>query len=60
MAVSAGGTPLGAPLIGTVANTLGPRWSVAAGASSGFIAAVVGLMALLRLRRDGERAVAAD
>lgn len=45
MAVSAGGTPLGAPLIGIIADTLGPRWSLAAGASSGFIAALVGALA---------------
>lgn len=51
LAVSAGGTPLGAPLIGFIADTLGPRWSLAAGASSGFVAAVVGIYALLRQRR---------
>jgi MFS family permease len=51
MAVSAGSTPLGAPLIGWVANTFGPRWSMVAGASSGFLAAVVGVLALARQRR---------
>jgi MFS family permease len=51
MAVSAGSTPLGAPLIGLVANTFGPRWSLVVGASSGFLAAVVGVLALARRRR---------
>ena len=55
MAVSAGSTPLGAPLIGMIADTFGPRWSLVAGASSGFVAAVVGVVALTRQRR---RAVA--
>lgn len=53
LAVSAGSTPLGAPLIGMVADTLGPRWSLAAGAASGFVAAIVGLHALARQRRKG-------
>jgi hypothetical protein len=50
LAVSAGSTPLGAPLIGFVADTLGPRWSLAAGAASGFLAAIVGVYALSRRR----------
>jgi MFS family permease len=45
LAVSAGSTPLGAPLIGVVANTFGPRWSMLAGASSGLLAAIVGVLA---------------
>jgi MFS family permease len=52
MAVSAGSTPLGAPLIGFISDTLGPRWSLVAGASSGFVAAIVGLMALSRQRKN--------
>ena len=52
MAVSAGSTPLGAPLIGLLSNTFGPRWAMAAGASSGFIAAIVGVLALARRRRS--------
>lgn len=51
LAVSAGGTPLGAPLIGRIADTVGPRWSLAAGASSGLLAAAVGALALMRQRR---------
>jgi hypothetical protein len=51
LAVSAGSTPLGAPLIGAVANAFGPRWSLVAGAASGFAAAFVGLRAMARRRR---------
>ena len=51
LAVSAGSTPLGAPLIGLIANTFGPRWSMVAGASSGFLAALVGVLALARRRK---------
>jgi predicted MFS family arabinose efflux permease len=50
LAVFAGGTPLGAPLIGAIANKAGPRWSLVAGASSGFAAALVGVIALRRRR----------
>jgi MFS family permease len=56
MAVSAGSTPLGAPLIGRIADTVGPRWSLVAGASSGFLAALVGLAALTRQRRRARAA----
>jgi MFS family permease len=51
MAVAVGGTPLGAPLLGHIADTVGPRWAVGAGAASGFVAALVGLLAFARLRR---------
>jgi len=43
MAVSVGGTPLGAPLLGMIANHFGPRWSLVAGGASGFLALLVGL-----------------
>jgi predicted MFS family arabinose efflux permease len=51
MAVSVGGTPLGAPLLGHIADTFGPRWAVGAGALSGFAALLVGLAALSAMRR---------
>jgi len=59
LAASAGGTPLGAPLVGFVANTLGPRWSLAAGAASGFLAALVGARALARVRAARNASAAA-
>jgi hypothetical protein len=36
--------------VGFVADTLGPRWSLVAGAASGFLAALVGVRAVARLR----------
>jgi MFS family permease len=50
IAISLGCTPLGAPLIGWVADRFGPRWSLAAGASSGILAALVGVRYLVRYR----------
>lgn len=37
-----GCTPFGAPLMGWIADAFGPRWSLAMGAASGFVAALVG------------------
>jgi hypothetical protein len=59
LAVSAGSTPVGAPLIGMVADALGPRWSLVAGAASGVVAALVGVCALARQRRAVAAAAAA-
>jgi MFS family permease len=50
MGIALGCTPLGAPLVGWVADTFGPRWSLAVGASSGYAAALVGLVYLARRR----------
>jgi len=44
MAIVMGGTPLGAPLVGWVADRFGPREALAVGAASGFLAALVGLL----------------
>lgn len=41
MAIFAGGTPLGAPVIGMVANLVGPRYALVVGVASGMLAAVV-------------------
>ncbi|MCU1552431.1 MAG: transporter [Glaciihabitans sp.] len=41
MAIFAGGTPIGAPLVGWVANVAGPRWALGVAAASGLIAAAV-------------------
>ena len=40
MAIFAGGTPLGAPLVGWVADQFGPRWAVGVAAASGILAAL--------------------
>jgi len=44
--VALGGTPLGAPIVGWVANHCGPRWALGVGAASGFVAAGVAIIAL--------------
>jgi MFS family permease len=45
-----GGTPIGAPIVGWVADTLGPRWALGVGAASGFGAASVAIRYLATLR----------
>ena len=50
LALAMGGTPVGAPIVGWVADTFGPRWSLAVGAASGFAAALVGLFYLAKYR----------
>jgi MFS family permease len=57
LAIALGGTPIGAPLVGWVVDTFGPRWALGVGAAAGFGAAIVGLHYLakynhLRLRFD--------
>ncbi|MDQ4501434.1 MFS transporter [Sinomonas sp. ASV322] len=52
MVVIQGGTPIGAPLVGWIANTVGPRWSVVAGGLAAVIAGLLGVVALSR-RSDG-------
>ena len=48
LAVALGGTPIGAPIVGWVANHFGPRWALGVGASSGFAAALVAMYVLTR------------
>ncbi|KJC39156.1 MFS transporter [Bradyrhizobium sp. LTSP885] len=43
LGVALGGTPIGAPIVGWVADHLGPRWALGVGASSGFAAALVAI-----------------
>ncbi|MDB6144557.1 MAG: pimH [Pseudomonas sp.] len=51
LAIAMGGTPLGAPIVGWVADTYGPRWALSIGAASGFLAAAVGLHYLWKYRQ---------
>lgn len=51
LAIFLGGTPLGAPIVGWVADTLGPRWALGVAALSGWLAALVGVRHLRRARR---------
>ena len=46
LAIALGGTPIGAPIVGWVADHLGPRWSLGVGAASGVAAAIVAAYAL--------------
>jgi MFS family permease len=43
LAIALGGTPLGAPIVGWVADTFGPRWALGVGAAAGFTAAAVAI-----------------
>lgn len=60
MAVALGGTPLGAPVAGWMADTFGPRFAIAVCAMSGFMGMAVALMYLrkhreLKVWREGFR-----
>jgi MFS family permease len=48
LAIALGGTPIGAPIVGYVADAFGPRWALGVGAASGFAASLVGLYYLTR------------
>ncbi|MCU1535142.1 MAG: transporter [Glaciihabitans sp.] len=41
MAIFAGGTPLGAPFVGWVANQFGPRWAIGVASAAGIAAGIV-------------------
>ena len=43
-AIFMGGTPLGAPVVGWVSNSFGPRWSLGVAAVSGLLAAAIGFV----------------
>ena len=46
--IALGGTPIGAPIVGWVANHFGPRWALGIGAGAGFTAALVAAYVLAR------------
>ncbi|MFC3653168.1 MFS transporter [Dyella humi] len=48
LAIALGGTPLGAPVVGWVADTFGARWSLGVGAAAGLAAVLVGVRYLVR------------
>jgi MFS family permease len=48
LAIALGGTPVGAPIVGWVADTWGPRWSIGCAAASGIIATIVGVRYLMK------------
>lgn len=47
-ALFAGTTPIGAPIVGWVANEFGPRWALGVGAGAGLACTIVGLVWLIR------------
>lgn len=51
MAIFAGGTPLGAPLVGWVADQYGPRWALGVAALSGILAAGAVLFWMVKYRQ---------
>jgi MFS family permease len=50
MAIFMGGTPIGAPIVGWVADAFGPRWALVVGGASGVIACAIGVFYLVRFR----------
>jgi MFS family permease len=48
LAIALGGTPIGAPIVGWVADRFGPRWALGVGAASGLVAAAVAIIYLVR------------
>jgi MFS family permease len=53
--IALGGTPIGAPIVGWVANHCGPRWALGVGAASGVLAAIVAIIYLTARRNAGAR-----
>ena len=52
IAVALGGAPLGAPVVGWIADAFGPRWALGAGAIAGLLAGLLGLRYLAIRRRN--------
>ncbi len=50
LAIFVGGTPIGAPLVGAVADAWGPRWALGVAALSGLLAAAIAAIFFLRTR----------
>ena len=60
LAIALGGTPIGAPIVGRVADAFGPRWALVVGAAAALASTAVGLRYLskhrhLRVYREGGR-----
>ncbi|HEY4165221.1 MAG TPA: MFS transporter [Reyranella sp.] len=51
LAIALGGTPIGAPIVGWVADRFGPRWALGVGAAAGVAAAIVMIHYLAKHRR---------
>jgi MFS family permease len=60
LAIALGGTPIGAPVVGWVADRFGPRWSLVLAAAAALVGALVAVRYLvvhrgLRVRLDAGR-----
>ncbi len=55
LAIAMGTTPIGAPIVGWVADTFGPRWALGVAAAAGWLAACVAIVYLSRQPRSTER-----
>jgi MFS family permease len=53
LAIALGGTPIGAPMVGWVADRFGPRWALGVAAAAGLLAAAAALIYLANHRRPG-------
>ena len=51
MAIALGGTPIGAPIVGRIADQFGPRWALCVAAAAGILAAVIAAFYLAEQRR---------
>jgi MFS family permease len=51
LAITLGGTPIGAPIVGWVADHFGPRWALGVAAAAGLLAAAAALAYLVKHRR---------
>ena len=60
LAISLGGTPIGAPIVGWIADHLGPRWALAVGAASGVLAAAIAGIYLAERRLHPDAAAKED
>jgi MFS family permease len=54
VAIVMGGTPIGAPVVGWIADRCGPRWALGVGAAAGVAAAWVAWRAMRRQEREGD------
>lgn len=52
LAIGVGATPIGAPIVGWIADAFGPRWALGVGAASGFMAALVAFVYLIGRRQN--------
>ncbi|HWA31005.1 MAG TPA: MFS transporter [Rhizomicrobium sp.] len=58
LAIALGGTPIGAPIVGWIADMWGPRWSIGVAAASGVAATIVGMRYLVGQRSTAVQAAA--